>query len=272
MMASRRKLIGVGVGLRHEHLADIVAQQPDVPWFEVLVDNWMVQGGLDRSALHGIAEQYPLAFHGVNLNLGGVDPLDWDYLKAIRELMRDCQVVHYSEHACFSRYQQDRFFDLCPLPFTEEMAVHLADRIASVQDFLGQRILLENVSRYLNYQDSYLSEAEFLAMVAKRADCLLLLDINNLYVNSVNHGDSVDAFLQTLAADSVAEIHLAGYEEKDGFLLDTHSRAVCDNVWQWYEAALACFGPVPTLIEWDHDLPAWKILQAERLKAEARWR
>ena len=262
---------GVGVGLRHEHLSDILAHQPAVPWFEVLVDNWLSEGGLDRSAILGMAERYPLAFHGVNLNLGGLDPLDMTYLARIKTLMQDCQAAHYSEHACFSRYENDYLFDLCPLPYTQESARHLAMRVEQVQDFLGEAMLIENVSSYFEYQSSALDEADFLVEVSQQSGCKLLLDINNVYVNAVNHGFDVTEYLQRIPQQLVAEIHLSGHDRKTGYLLDTHGTPVTDEVWRWDHYAIKRYGYVPSLIEWDHNLPEWQILEAERVKAERLW-
>ena len=264
-------IAGVGVGLRHEHLSAILEQHPPVPWFEVLVDNWLSAGGLNRSAILGIAERYPLALHGVNLNLGGVDPLDRDYLAQIKMIMRDCRVAHYSEHACFSRFEKDYLFDLCPLPYTLESARHLAIRIEQVQEFLGEQMLIENVSSYFVYQSSAMDEAEFLVEVCRQADCKLLLDVNNVYVNAINHDFSPEEYLRCIPPALVAEIHLSGHDAKPGYLLDTHGTPVTEDVWKWYRYALALYGEVPTLIEWDHDLPEWQTLEAERIKAERLW-
>jgi uncharacterized protein (UPF0276 family) len=265
----RKPAHGVGIGLRHQHLPYVLEHLPDVPWFELLADNWMAEGGLHQDLLLQVAERYPIALHGVNLNLGGVDSLDWDYLRTIKQLMKTCNAIHYSEHACFSQYQQRYFHDLCPLPFTEEAVQHLAHRITRVQAFLGERILLENVSSYLSYQESEMTEAEFLTCIAHKSDCLLLLDINNVYVNAINHNLDADDFLATLPKQRIAEIHLAGHEEKDNFLLDTHSRPVAEPVWNLYSKAVSMFGQTPTLIEWDHDIPQWHLLEQERQKAEA---
>lgn len=263
----RESLSGVGVGLRTTHIPSILQTAPDVPWFELLADNWLAAGGLTADYLDAVAERYPLTLHGVGLSLGGADPLDRDYLARIRALKTRCRARWYSEHASFCRAGHHQFHDLCPVPYTEETVHHLASRIVQVQDYLGERMLLENVSAYLRYQESDLSEGEFIAAVADAADCYLLVDLNNLYVNQINHGECALETLRKLPAHRVREIHLAGYEQKDGFLLDTHSRPVADPVWTLYEASLARFGAVPTLIEWDHDLPDWPGLWQEQQRA-----
>lgn len=265
------QISGVGLGLRHGHLLEVLRHTPRVPWLELLVDNWLAPGGLNRKALGALAEHYPLTLHGVSLNLGGMDPLDWDYLFAIKQLKQNCQAVHYSEHACFSQHKNQRFHDLCPLPYTQEAASHLARRILCVQDYLGEQILIENVSSYLNYEHSTLTEAEFLNEVASQADCLLLLDLNNIYVNEFNHGVDAKEHINTVNPYRVAEIHIAGHEPQEGYLLDTHNSPVSDGVWALCAAAVKRFKQVPVLLEWDHDLPPWAELEKERQKAELLW-
>lgn len=265
----RKPVSAVGVGLRTAHIPTILQTAPDVPWFELLADNWLAPGGLNADYLAAVAERYPLTLHGVGLSLGGAEPLDRGYLARIRALMAHCGAHWYSEHASFARAGRHQFHDLCPLPYTEETVRHLASRILQVQDFLGERMLLENVSAYLRYKESDLSEGEFIRAVAETADCYLLVDINNLYVNQINHGSDALDTLRLLPAHRIREIHLAGHEQKQGFLLDTHSRPVADPVWSLYEASLSLFGAVPTLIEWDHDLPDWPGLWQEQQRASA---
>lgn len=260
-------LSGAGLGLRSKHIPYVLDELPEVPWFELLADNWLASGGLTSDHLSAVCERYPVTLHGVGLSLGGLDALDLDYLSRIRSLYRGTGAVWYSEHACFTRHGGLDFHDLCPLPGTEEAVQHLASRICQVQDFLGERMLLENVSAYVRYHDSQLSEAEFLAEVAERADCDLLVDINNLYVNHVNHGTDVLTEMSKLPAGRIRELHLAGFEQRDGYLLDTHSRAVSDEVWALYQKAIDAWGAVPTLIEWDNDLPEWQTLERERARA-----
>lgn len=259
---------GAGLGLRFPHLREVLRETPDVPWFEVHVCNYM-SGGLSRALLDQIAERYPLSFHGVSLNLGGTEPLDKTYLKQLTQMAEQLKPGLISEHACFTQHGDVYFHDLLPVPFTEEAVTHMASRVNQVQDQLGQAILLENLSRYYLYPESGLSEAEFLTALCEETGCGLLLDLNNAYVNQRNLGESVSDFLQALPAHRVGEIHLAGFTEVDGRLIDTHASEVCDEVWEIYADFIAQHGAVPTLIEWDSQLPEFSILQAHRHKAEA---
>lgn len=260
-------ITGVGVGLRTPHFSAVLNDQPNVPWFELLVDNWFAAGGLDRDLLMGLSERYPITFHGVNLSLGSLGPLDFTYLSSIKKLMRDTDACWYSEHCSFSAFGNNRTPDLLPLPYTDETLQHMIQQISKVQDYLGEQILIENVSSYITCQHKDMSEAQFISAVVEGADCGLLLDINNVYVNSVNHGFCPHAYLQQMPADRVKEIHLAGHSEKEGFLLDTHSTEVAPPVWALYADYLKIAGAVPTLIEWDSDIPAWDILMKEQQQA-----
>lgn len=268
LKASPNRVTGAGIGLRSKHIPYVLDHAPAVPWFELLADNWLVSGGLVTDQLRAICQGYPVTLHGVGLSLGGLDPLDFAYLTKIRDLIQTTGAAWYSEHACFTRHGGLEFHDLCPLPGTEEAVTHLVSRIRQVQDFLGSRLVLENVSAYVRYHESQLSEAEFLAEVAERADCDLLIDINNLYVNHINHGTDLLAEIRILPAARIRELHLAGFEPRDGYLVDTHSRPVAEDVWSLYQKALELWGPVATLLEWDHDLPEWPVLEAERARAE----
>ena len=264
-----RPISGVGVGLRHKHVPHILNHLPKVPWFELLADNWLAPGGLNREYLTAVAEHYPITLHGVNLNLGGTEPLDFYYLEKIQQLMELCKTQHYSEHACFTQFQNQFFHDLLPVPFHESVVHHMADRIQQTQQFLGCKILIENVSSYVRYQENQFDEVDFLTRLTEYGDCYLLLDMNNLYVNEINHHESLRQKLAQLPLHRIKEIHLAGHEQRDGFLLDTHSRPVCDDVWEYYEHILTITGALPTLIEWDHDLPEWPQLEQEQRKASA---
>ncbi len=260
-------ITGVGTGLRTPHIPEVLDNTPAIPWFELLADNWLAAGGLNLDYLQAVSERYPLTLHGVGLSLGGVDPLDFDYLAAIKRLKQRCDAVWYSEHLCFGHFGRHQYHDLCPLPFTDEAVRHLVERIHRVQEFLGEQILIENVSSYLSYQESAFDEGEFLARIAEGADCLLLADLNNLYVNQINHGQDARKVIDCLPRRRVREIHLAGYQEKAGFLLDAHNHPVAEPVWELYDYALRRWGQVATLIEWDHDLPPWSELMAEQRRA-----
>ncbi len=259
----------VGIGLRPQHYQTILADLPKVPWFEALTDNYMNDGGLPLHYLQLIRSHYPISFHGVGLSIGSSDPLDPQYLQRLKSLIDRFQPAHISDHLCWSAINGLHGNDLFPIPYTQEAIKHVAQRIDAVQNFLGQRILIENVSSYLSYQESEMSEAEFLAEVLVEADCYLLCDVNNIYVSAVNHGISAQDYLQHLPAERVKEMHLAGFEDQGDYLLDTHGEAVHEPVWALYQLALERFGSVPALIEWDTNIPDFEVLEAERDKAQA---
>ncbi|MBE9172911.1 DUF692 domain-containing protein [Cyanobium sp. LEGE 06143] len=259
---------GVGVGLRSPHYADILSRWPAIPWFEALSDNYL-GGGLPLHHLSLIRERYPITLHGVGLSLGSVDPLNQAYLQRLKALVDRVQPSFVSDHLAWVSQGGRYFHDLAPLPYTEEALVHVAERIQRVQDFLGRQILIENLSPYVSFAAADYLEWEFLSELARRADCFLLLDVNNVFVNGFNHGFDPLLYLDALPAERVKEIHLAGYEEEGSFLFDTHGRAVQDGVWALYRQALQRFAQVPALIEWDTDIPHLDVLMAEAAKAEA---
>lgn len=258
-----------GVGLRTPHIPHILKTQPEIPWFELLADNWLSAGGLDQYYLEAITSRYPVVLHGVNLSLGSIDSIDIQYLKQIQALKQKTRAAWYSEHCSFSSFGKQHSKDLLPLPYTDEAVKHISRRIRQVQDTLGERILIENVSSYVECQYNHLSEAEFMIAILNEADCYLLLDINNVYINSVNHGFNARQYLFNLPPTRIKQLHLAGYEDKTGFLLDTHSTAISQQVWQLFSDFIKHTGARPTLIEWDNNLPDWPTLNQQRLAAEA---
>ena len=260
---------GVGIGLRHQHCSSVLANEPDVPWFELLADNWLAAGGLDQKYLQSLALRYPMTLHGVGLNLGGTDPLDFSYLDRLKALIATYQFQWYSEHLCFSAAGGLVSHDLLPLPFTEEAINHVANRIEAVQDRLGSRILLENVSAYMRFPEDECDEVDFFFQIAAQADCYLLLDLNNLYVNETNHAEALFDKLLARDCSRIKEIHLAGHSQQDDILLDTHSSPISPEVWAYYQRFIQRHGTIPTLIEWDHSLPPWQTLMDEKRKAEA---
>lgn len=266
---SQRIASQAGVGLRTQHIHQILDQQVEVPWFELLVDNWLADGGLTQRYLDVITERYPVTLHGVGLSLGGVEPLDFVYLKKIKQILQRSDVLWYSEHLCFSQLKSYYSHDLLPLPYTDESVKHLTHRIQQVQDFLGCQIAVENVSSYLEYKENEMCEGEFISVIAEQADCGLLLDVNNYYVNEVNHGQNALQQIDQLPHHRVMEVHLAGFEDKGDYLIDAHNNPVSLDVWSLYEKTLQRVGAVPTLIEWDNDLPALEVLLAEREKAQS---
>ncbi|MCX8072457.1 MAG: DUF692 domain-containing protein [Candidatus Binatia bacterium] len=264
--------LGFGVGLRPKHYPEILGHWPKVDWFEVITENFLVAGGRPRRVLEQVRAHYPLVLHGVSLSVGSADPLNFDYLRQVRDLARRIEPEWLSDHLCWTGVGGVNLHDLLPLPYTEESLRHVVTRIQQVQDFLGRQILLENVSSYLEFAHSTMSEAEFVAAVASQADCGILLDVNNLYVNAFNHGFDALEYLSALPAKRVRQIHLAGYADRGTFLHDTHDHPVWPAVWDLYREAIARFGAVATLIEWDAALPplATVLAEAERARAIAQ--
>jgi uncharacterized protein (UPF0276 family) len=260
---------GHGVGLRPEHHDEVLAGAPGVDWVEVISENFMVAGGTPRRVLAEVRERYPVVLHGVSLSLGGVDPLEPGYLDALARLVREVDPAWVSDHLCFSRLGGHSGHDLWPIPYTEESLAHVAARVRAVQDRLGRRLLVENVSSYVAYRASTMTEWEFLAELARRADCGLLLDVNNVYVSARNHGFDPDVYLAALPAERIGQIHLAGHQDLGTHLLDTHDRPVCADVWQLYGRAVERFGAVPAMIEWDADIPPLARLVEELERARA---
>ena len=262
-----------GIGLRSAHLEAFVAGRPDVAFLEVHTENYFHDGGREPRALDRLRETYPLSLHGVGLGLGSVAALDQAHLRRVDRAVRRFEPAAVSEHACWGHVDGEHFNDLLPLPFTDEAVRHLASRVRELQDALGRRVLVENVSQYLSFRHSALSEGEFLAAVVAESGCGLLLDVNNLYVNSINVGFDPLATIERLPVDAVGEVHLAGHLRKDvdghALLIDDHGSRVADPVWALYATALQKFGPVPTLIEWDTNVPALEVLLAEAARADA---
>jgi len=257
-----------GIGLRAPHVREVLAQHPAVPWFEVHSENYYVDGGPALSALERIRADYPLSLHGVGMSLGSADPLDRVHLEKLRRLIDRVEPALVSEHLCWSGIDGRHLNDLLPLPYTEEALAHVCGRIAHVQEFLGRELLVENVSSYLAFADATIPEWEFVAAVARRTGCKLLFDVNNVYVNAVNHGFDADAYLAAIPVDAVAEIHLAGFDASGACLIDTHGAPVAPEVWALYRRAIERLGPRPTLIEWDTDIPAFGVLQREAATAQ----
>jgi uncharacterized protein (UPF0276 family) len=255
--------LGFGLGLRTEHYADILDGKPAVDWFEAVTENYLVAGGRPLHNLMRVRERFPVALHGVSLSIGSTGPLDLSYLAQVKALAARVQPVWISDHLCWTGVNGKNLHDLLPLPYTEEALAHVVARVRAVQEILGRRILLENVSSYLGFQESRMTEWEFLAAVATQADCLLLLDVNNVYVSSVNHEFDPLTYLDAIPADRVQQIHLAGHENHGDYLIDTHDQPVPDAVWSLYTEALKRFGVVPTMIERDANIPPLAELEAE---------
>jgi uncharacterized protein (UPF0276 family) len=255
--------LGFGLGLRPDHYEAILADRPAVGFFEALTENYLVPGGKALHYLERIRREYPLLLHGVSLSIGSTEPIDRGYLRQLKALMQRIQPAWISDHLCWTGTAGINLHDLMPLPYTREALEHLVPRIREVQDFLGQRILLENVSSYVAYQASDMSEWEFLAQLSREADCLLLLDVNNVYVNSVNHRFDPDEFIRGIAAERVAQIHLAGHERQETFIIDTHDAPIVEAVWALYRRTCERMGAVSTMIERDANIPPLEELLAE---------
>ena len=265
-----------GIGLRSVHHEALLAERPAVGWIEAHTENYFHDGGGAARALERARTNYPLSLHGVGLGLGSADGLDLEHLARVKRAIARFQPALVSEHACWGHAGGEYFNDLLPLPYTDEAVALLSRQVAQAQDFLGRRLLIENVSAYLAFEHSHLHEWEFLAAVAADSGCGLLLDVNNVYVSACNLGLDARAFIAGLPRASVGEIHLAGHarvaspagEASGQILIDDHGSAVCEPVWDLYRLALARFGAVPTLIEWDTNIPELARLVAESQRAD----
>jgi uncharacterized protein (UPF0276 family) len=255
--------LGFGLGLRVDHYEAILADHPPVDWFEALTENYLVPGGKPLDYLMRVRERYPLVLHGVSLSIGSTAPLNREYLAQVKALAARVAPSWISDHLCWTGIGGRNMHDLLPLPYTEEALAHVVARVRTVQDILDRRILLENVSSYVTYRDSPLTEWDFLREIAERADCMILLDVNNIYVSSVNHELDPLEYLQAIPPERVQQIHLAGHENHGEYLLDTHDHPVPDPVWELYGAALRRFGNVSTMIERDANIPPLEELCAE---------
>jgi uncharacterized protein (UPF0276 family) len=262
--------LGAGIGLRARHYPEFLGARPAAGWIEVHSENYFGAGGRDCHALASVRRDYPVSLHGVGLGLGSAEGYSLGHAQKLRALAARVEPVFVSEHLCWGAAAGRHFNDLLPLPFTEEALALVAGRVGRLQDLLGRRILVENISAYVEVGKSDMGEGDFLAALARRSGCGLLLDVNNLYVNQCNLGRDAMAQMRALEPESVAEIHLAGYFEGEHCLVDTHGARIADPVWRLYEAALKLFGPVPTLIEWDTDVPALEVLLGEAGKAQSR--
>lgn len=262
---------GFGLGLRNEHFEHVLVGEHAIDWFEIISENFMVAGGKPRHYLDAIGARYPLAMHGVSLSIGSTDALDRDYLRALRQLADDVAPIWISDHLCWTGNGGLNSHDLLPLPYTEEAIAHVASRIGQVQDFLGREILIENVSSYVTFAGAEMDEAAFLAEIVRRSGCRILLDINNIYVSSRNHGFDADAYIAALPAERIWQIHLAGHSDYGSHVIDTHDHPVRDEVWALYARTLERVGLVTTMIERDDHIPplAELVIELDRARAIA---
>jgi uncharacterized protein (UPF0276 family) len=262
--------LGFGVGLRRPHYGHILEQHPPMDWFEVISENFMVDGGRPLEVLEGVRSHYPVVMHGVSLSIGSAEPLNRVYLETLRAATRRFEPAWVSDHLCWTGVGGRNLHDLLPLPYTEETVSHVAGRIRRVQEILERPILIENVSSYMAFRSSRLEEWEFLTAVAEEADCGILLDLNNIFVSAFNHRFDPVRYIDAVPADRVVQFHLAGHSDHGSYLLDTHDHPIRPEVWALYEHAVRRFGRVPTLIEWDDNIPGFEVLAAAA--AEARHR
>ncbi len=262
--------LGVGVGLRRPHYTHVLDTRPAMDWFEVIAENFMVDGGRPLEVLEAVRANYPIVLHGVSLSVGSTDPLNRDHLRRLAELARRFAPAWISDHLCWTGVGGRNLHDLLPLPYTDDTVTHVARRIRDTQDMLERHILIENVSSYLSYTHSTLTEWKFLAAVAETADCGILLDINNIFVSAFNHGFDARRYIDAIPIERVVQFHLAGHSDHGTYLLDTHDHPIRAEVWELYEYAVRRFGPVATLIERDDNIPEFDELQAEANEARRR--
>jgi hypothetical protein len=255
MITEKPPYLGFGLGLRPQHYQEILEDTPAVDWFEIISENYMIEGGQPLHMLDLIRERYPIVMHGVSLSIASTAPFDVDYLRALKGLAARVNPKWISDHLCWTGVHGVNLHDLLPIPYTEEAVGHVVDRVNFVQDFLGRRLTLENVSSYVTFAQSEMTEWEFVSEIARRADCWLLFDVNNVYVSSFNHGFSTDDFLNGVPRDRVVQFHVAGHSHEETHIIDTHDHPVCDEVWDFYRQTVAHFGPVSTMIERDDNIP-----------------
>ena len=263
----KHQFLGYGLGLRTDYYDEILQSNPAVDWFEILSENYMVAGGKPLYYLDAIRERYPVVMHGVSLSIGGTDPLDLRYLEELKKLADRVQPKWISDHLCWTGQGGHNLHDLMPLPYNEEAIKHVVNRVNIVQEYLGRQILLENVSSYVTYQHSEMSEWEFYGAIVEQADCLMLLDVNNIYVSSRNHDFNPMDYIYAVPKDRVRQFHLAGHSDYGDYVIDTHDHPVVDTVWELYAEALKHFGAISTMIERDDRMPPFEELLAELAQA-----
>ncbi len=260
--------LGLGLGLRSKHFNHILAEQPNVDWFEAISENFMDSYGRPRQVLKQIAEQYPIVMHGVSLSIGSSDPLNFAYLKSLKTLAKEIKPAWISDHLCWTGTLTINSHDLLPLPLNEESLQHVCNRIRMVQDYLEQPLILENPSTYLSFEQSTMPEWQFLAHMTEETGCGLLLDVNNVYVSAFNNDFDPVEYIENIPHHRVVQMHLAGHQHCGDYIIDTHDRRVAGAVWELFRLAWQKTGGVATLLEWDGDIPAFDVYHAEMLKAK----
>jgi hypothetical protein len=263
-----------GVGLKPQHVGEILEAHADIGFFEVHAENYMGAGGLPHAQLAAIRERYPLSVHGVGMSIGGQDPIDKEHLARFKAVVERYRPALVSEHLAWSTHDDVFYNDLLPAPYTDATLERIVAHVGEVQEAIGRQILIENPSTYVVFPESTWAEADFMAEIAERSGCGLLLDINNVFVSATNHGYSARRYILDYPLERVGEFHLAGHATDRGdagepLLIDAHDRPVCDDVWSLFRLAVSKTGPLPSLIEWDNDVPAWSELAAEAARADA---
>ncbi len=263
--------LGFGLGLRHVHLRDVLEGSHDVQWFEALTENYLglpgVGPGPSLERLLSVREKYPVVLHGVSLSIGGTDPLDASYLQSVKKLIDLVEPAWVSDHLCWTGVHGRNSHDLLPMPYTRDVVRHVAARIQKVQESWRKPLLIENVSSYVEFPESEMTEWEFVSEVVKSAGCSLLLDVNNVYVSSRNHSFAADSYLKGIPWDKVVQMHLAGHTDRGDLVIDTHDQPVRDEVWALFAEAIRRAPQAATMVEWDADIPPLKIVEAELMKA-----
>lgn len=259
--------LGIGIGLRTSHYGHILSEWPDIDWFEALTENYLDTGGRPAHVLGEVAKRYPVVMHGVSMSIGGTDPLDTAYLTKVKALADRIEAAWVSDHLCWTGVNGRNTHDLLPMPYNEESLAHTVRRIREASERLERPLVLENPSSYVEFESSSMPEWEFIARMAEDSDCGLLLDVNNVYVSSFNHGFDPVEYIEALPTDRVVQYHLAGHSNSGTHIIDTHDDHVIDEVWQLYEHAISLTGPVSTLLEWDANIPEFDVVHAEALKA-----
>lgn len=260
--------LGIGIGLRPEHYQEIFAQNPQIDWFEIISENFMVDGGKPLENLERILDRYPVVQHGVNLAIGSPDPLDWHYLKKLKALTKRTKTPWLSDHLSWGRLPGAHFHDLLPLPYTKEVIHYVAERAKIVQDFLEIPFALENLSSYVAFKEDAMPEWEFYTAVVEKAGIYMMLDVNNIYVSSRNHGFNPQDYIKNLPMNRVLQIHLAGHTDHGDYVLDTHDHPVRDEVWQLYSEVYPKTNGVSTLLEWDDRFISFEETWQEALRAK----
>lgn len=268
MTTKRFPNLGIGIGLRPPHYEDIFRLQPEIDWFEIISENFMIDGGKPLDNLEKILERYPVVQHGVTLAIGSPTPLDFDYLKKLKQLTRITKTPWVSDHLCWGQLPGAHFHDLLPLPYTQEVIDYVVERARIVQDYLELPFALENLSSYVTFNQDEMNEWDFYGTIVERADIYMMLDVNNIYVSSRNHGFDPKTYYQNIPLDRVIQIHLAGHKDFGDYVLDTHDHPVRNEVWELYAEIYSLTGGVSTLLEWDDQLPSFEETWAEALKAK----